>query len=353
MVILMLVFGGGWYWTHRPPEPIAVKVVNADGGRISSRIRATGVVQSDQTVHVTAMQPGVVSWMGAKVGDRVKRGQLLFSLDDAEAKGEVQEQVLKVREAANGLDQARTRLKERQQERKLGGGTQEAVRQARVKVDNEQLVLQQASKRLDILQQRLERRQIRAPINGTVFERKVNEGEYVQVGTKLLVLVGEASREILVKAEPEDASKLELGMSVEVVVEGNANSPAKEKLMRIEPSVRKEGAARYLPVWVSADDEDMGLRLNQQVDVNFDTTGPEVNVRIPLEAVVSRNGRDQVWRISQDRLELQPVELGILGDKFVEIAAGLNAGDQVVLLEGKDLQEGTPVMPMSSSEAKP
>ncbi len=353
LVLLILLAGGGWYWLQHSPEPIEVKVIKADSGRISSRIRATGVVQSERVVHVSATQQGTVSLHGVKVGDVVKRGQLLMTIDDTEALAEIREQELKLKAAAMSVESARVQLRERQQDRNLGGGAQEAVRQARLKLSNEQLAWEQVSQRLDTLRMRLEHRKIKAPIDGMVIDRRVHEGEYVQEGAQMLVLASNTEREIMVKVEPDDASILEPGMRAQVVVESINEHPYNERLLRIEPVIKQEGAARYLPVWVSATDGNQSLRLNQQVDVNFDTRGQHADVRIPLEAVVSRNGLDQVWMIRQGRLVLKPVTLGALGDQYVELVSGLDSGDRVALLEGKDLTEGDIVTPISSSEGKP
>ena len=78
--------------------------------------------------------------------------------------------------------------------------------------------------------------------------------------------------------------------------------------------MRRERNAEHLPVWVSARHPGLPLLLNQQVDVSFETAVWQVAVWVPLEALVSRDGGNHVWRLREGRVHLQRVQLGALGD---------------------------------------
>lgn len=340
VLLLLLMSGGAWVWFQPSPAPQQVDVIQANSGEINSIIRATGVVRSEGTRHVTVAQEGMVTFLGPKTGDQVRADQLLLKLDDTDARAELDEQVLKVQEAENALKYARDNLLARQRERKLGGESANAVREAENRLRDARLTWKLASHRLETMRMKLGRYELRAPIDGVVLDRPVAKGAYVRPGDKAFVIANLESREILVKAEADDGEKLAPDMLASVSPEDRSRGPYQEKILRVEPSVRREENARYLPVWISAGKELATLKINQQVDVNIETKGRNVDVRLPLEAVLSEAGRDHVWKIQDERLRLSPVTLGLVGDRYVEISSGLKAGEAVVIPGGQVLQEG-------------
>lgn len=204
-----------------------------------------------------------------------------------------------------------------------------------------QVARQQAEAAIASARLQLDNHGLRAPLAGVITARQVEAGEFVQPGRPLFELAA-GVREILVKVEPVDAPRLRVGMPAQVSLEGGDGTVAAEHVVRIEPAIRREGNADYLPVWLSAASTALPLVLNQQVDVSLDTDVRQAAVRLPLEALVTRGGRHQVWRLVQGHLRLHAVELGALGDRYAEVRSGLAVGDRVVLPTGQALQEGMP-----------
>ena len=68
-------------------------------------------------------------------------------------------------------------------------------------------------------------------------------------------------------------------------------------------------------------------------------------VVIPEEAVVPTQGADFVWVVAENKVQRRPVTLGVRTPGFVEIAAGVQAGEQVVVGGLEMLQPGMPVRP--------
>ncbi|MDO4904959.1 MAG: efflux RND transporter periplasmic adaptor subunit [Lautropia sp.] len=327
-------------WLGGEAEPIEVMQVEADRGSITTRIRATGVVHSEHVAHLTAMVPGVVAEVKARVGDAVDAGQLLVVLDEAEARNELRVRSAAVQEARNQIGQLERRLRERRQDLAAGGGSRDAAREASDRLKNARLQLQREEAHLETARLRLQRHRIEAPIAGSVTERQANRGEFIEVGKALLTVASVTEREILVKLDPVDATAIEPGMKARVALGTAGGVTADEQVLRVDPSVKKEGTAVHLPVWVSARDTSLPLRLKQQVDVDFVTKARESALRLPPKALVNRDGKSYVWVIRQGHLALQPVETGAMGDRHVEILQGVAAGQAVVLAEGRELQEG-------------
>lgn len=342
-----------WYVSAASQAPIPeVKQVVADSGGIVSSIRSAGIVQSERTVQVMSEAHGVVIEATPKVGDLVKRGQVLVKVSNQEALAEVRGRALAAEELVASIRPLERQLEALRQDYAAGGATLASVKDAQNKLEAERAAHSRAMADLDAARLRLRQYVLTSPINGTVIERKIDQGEYVQTGTPLYTLATTEELEILVKVDPSEAPSIKPGMPVNVSVEGSGNPPVQEHVLRIEPTVKKDGSADYLPVWVSASSKALDLVPNQQVDAGFATEKRNAAVRLPLEALVTRNGHDHVWLVRDGRLALTRVTVGLLGDRYVEIQKGLQAGQRVAMLEGKNLQEGDAVRPVAMEASR-
>lgn len=346
LIVLLLIgalFWVAYHWWSTEDEATLVERLRVDSGVISSSVNATGVVRSRETVVISPMVQGVVTEAGPRVGDDVRQGQVLVQLDSRDAQAELGRQELEVAEAEESLRAAQHMLKERRDDLSIGGGSREAMTDASNRLKSSRIRYQRSLSQLQSRRDALAHYRLTSPIDGVVTSREVNVGEFVQSGIRLYSVASNTQREIQVKVDPVEAMSLSVGQEARVSVEGTGREPEVARVLRVDPSIRKDGNAEYLPVWVSVDSANGGWKLDQQVDVRFTSEIGMARVRLPVTALVTRDGRNYVWQTEEGRLVSRPVTLGMMGDQFVEIKAGLDEHSTVVLLEGQSLQEGDPV----------
>ncbi len=337
---------GGAFWygaasskSNRPE----VKQIVADKGVVVSTVRAPGVVESGKTILITAEVVGVVGETLLRVGQQVREGDPVLRIASDEASSQVRARVVALGEANTLLRQHERLLDALRQDHKAGGEALNAVKDAENRLQIQRSQRDRAQADLDAARIRLKQHELRSPITGTVTEQKVSSGEFVQPGAHLYTLATTDALEIMVKVDLADAPALALGQVVTVSTDGASGKSVQEKVLRIEPSVKRDGSSEYLPVWVSVSGNALGLLPNQQVDVRFTTETLDAAVRLPLEVLVTSNGKDHVWVIQSGHLAMVPVTIGTLGDTMVEIRSGIQAGQAVVMLDGKTFQEGDAV----------
>ncbi|MDO5102663.1 MAG: efflux RND transporter periplasmic adaptor subunit [Lautropia sp.] len=343
LLVVGTLAGLGYHWSTVEAPPALVEELRADNGPITSSINASGVVRSGEAVVISAVAQGVVAEAAPRVGDRVRQGQVLVQLSDRDAQSELVRQKLEVAEAHESLLAAQRTLKDRQEDMNAGGGSRQAVTDAQNQLRSTRVRYQRASSQLQSRQNTLAQYRMTSPIDGLVTSRNVNVGEFVQAGTRLYSVASDTKREIQVKVDPVEAMSLTVGQEAHVSVDGSGGTPDVERVLRMDPSIRKDGNAEYLPVWVSVGSANGRWKLDQQVDVSFTSEVGMARVRLPLKALVMRDGKNHVWQIQEGRLVSKPVTLGIMGDQFVEITQGLDENAAVVVLEGQELREGDQV----------
>jgi len=324
-------------------DPPTVRTVALERGPMSSSIRVTGIVSTTRNVVVASTVDGRAKAVSVEVGDTVARGEAVVTLDRAQMIQQVA-----VQEAAVGLlhveiaNQSRM-LASLRADFHAGGETRESVLKAEDELRTQRARLRQAMAELRLSRLKLSEYTLKAPITGTVIDVRVRAGESVREGQPLLTVAQTSDEQILAKVEPVDALQVHVGMPAIVTVDGAPSVEMKEHVVRIEPSIQKESGADFLAVWISHSSSAAKLRLNQQVDVRLTMDQRSSVVRMPLDALVTRNGKALAWVVENGRIHSVPIETGIFGDHYVEVKSGLHVGQTVAIPEGKALKDGDKV----------
>lgn len=171
--------------------------------------------------------------------------------------------------------------------------------------------------------------EIRAPYDGVVIEKLVNEGQRVMAGDPLLRIAD--LRRVWVEAEvfEQDVALVRLGQRVTVELDAFAGRPRSGPIVFLQPTVDPE--TRTLRVRVELDNADGQLRPGMYATIRVQATGSGAVVHVPRSAVLSTGRRDIVFvRMDDGMLEPRQVVLGIASDDRVEIRSGLSVGETVV-----------------------
>lgn len=331
--------------------PAHVQTIVVERGALSNSIRTTGIVSSTHRVRLASTVSSRVVEVNAEVGSHVKRGEQLVMLDSSHitqkiAVEEADVNLLKI-EVAN-----QTRVLELlNKDFKAGGESLETVRVAEEHLNTLRAQLRQAEAKVKLSHLRKGEYILRAPFSGTIIDSNIHVGEMAAEGIPVLTLTKEGTMEILAKVDPVDAMDIIPGMPVRISLEGVRGMELKEQVLRIEPAIQKKGNADYLAVWVSLTSPEHRFRLDQQVDVWLTLVERNDVLRLPLEALTTRNSDEFfAWIVEDGRLHLTALETGVFSDRFVEITSGIRPGQIVAVLGNSSLKEGDKVFVGASTE---
>ncbi|HLG47731.1 MAG TPA: efflux RND transporter periplasmic adaptor subunit [Reyranella sp.] len=312
-------------------------------------------INEDTTTPVFSPFSGRVSKLIAKPGDHVERGAPLFAIEASEF---VQGQNDLVTAVA-GVDKAKSRLQLAQQVEKrqrellaIKGGALKDLEQAQSDLVNAQgdmrsaeIALAAARNRLRILGRsddeidKLEKMDrigaetiVSAPIAGTIIQRRVGLGQYINTGASDPVFtVGDLSTVWLVaNVRESDAPKMKVGAPVEVSVLAYPGRIFNAKLSYVAPAL--DPNTRRLPV--RAEIENPGRALLPEMFASFRIVSGESRLMpaVPQEAVVYEGAQARVWvaRPDQKTVLTRPIEVGTTTNGLVEVRKGLSVGESVV-----------------------
>jgi len=386
-------------------KAVEVRMDTVSRRDLVAAVTASGKIDAEKTVDVTADITGRILKLAVKEGDVVKKGQFLVQIDPVQFEGAVSrgEALLASNEAA--LVQARTNRD--QTKRQLDRAMQihstapeliatEAVEQAQQAYDvavstfaANQAQVQEARASLQEARDNLARTRLYAPISGRVVRLPVHEGEVAVPGTfsketALLMTIADLST-ILAKVQVDetDVVRLHLGDSVAVSIDAYPDTTFLGRVTKISNSAKlsQTAAAAQTGTNDRAVDFDVEVTLqNPPADVRPDlsctariVTDTRKNVlSIPIIALTVREHEkvpnedlapqdtiravkkfkkketEGVFVVRDGLATFRPVKIGIAGDEYFEVVDGVREGETIVggtYQAIRDLKDGDRVKP--------
>ncbi|MGA7328794.1 MAG: efflux RND transporter periplasmic adaptor subunit [Rhodomicrobium sp.] len=170
-----------------------------------------------------------------------------------------------------------------------------------------------------------------APISGTVIQRKVNAGQYIQSAANDPVFtIGDLSNVWLVAHLHEmDIPFVHLGAVLKTSVLAFPDKPLLAKVVYIAPMV--DAASRRLTV--RAEIQNPGLALKPEMFASFTIISgdPQPHPAVPQSAIIYEGSEAHVWVVQKDRrISSRKVVLGQAAGNMIEVRSGLTAGEEAV-----------------------
>lgn len=319
--------GNGGEGGGPPPTPVEVAVAFQD--TVVDAISATGQIEAFQSIELRPEVEGRIVSILVREGALVRRGTPLFKVDDAEL-------VAQVARLEAQRDLARQALARTQQLIEEGAAAQADLEEAEARARSTQADL-------DLTAVRLERTVVRAPFGGIVGARLVSLGDYVTSNRSLVTLQTVDPQRAVFDVPERYADALAVGQQVEFRVAAYPDRVFAGTVDFVDPVVRLPG--RTISVKAIAPNADRSLQSGMFIEARLSTEVRPEAVVIPEDAVLPLQDQTFVWVIVEGSATRREVQLGVRTPGFVEINAGVEAGEQVVVGGLERLFEGAPVMP--------
>ncbi|MEW6297696.1 MAG: efflux RND transporter periplasmic adaptor subunit [Thermodesulfobacteriota bacterium] len=214
------------------------------------------------------------------------------------------------------------------------GRHQDAVEEIR----NRQALLLQRRSELEIARQQLADTTIRAPFDGVIQVRHASVGEYLAEGAPVVTLVRMDPLRLRAEVPERAAPSVRAGQKVRVTIEGDANV-YEGRVMRLGPTINEQN--RMLTVEADVRNDGL-LRPGSFARSEIVTAEGEEALAVPAGAVVTFAGLEKVFLVRDGKAVETPVSTGRRADGWVEVIAGVNRGERVILDPGS-LRSGQPV----------
>ena len=336
--------------------PPPVEVMKVDLAPPTEELTLPGEVRGWYSSTIYARVSGYVAKWIVDIGDRVKKDQVLATIDTPELDAQLDagqaqlvasEAEVKVKEAE--VDFAKTTYDRWQGSPKGSVSDQEreekkaryAVSVAQLNAARARVTLDQANvSRLTFLARF---KQVVAPYEGVITERRVDIGDLVTAGstaaTTPLYEIAQSEKVRVFADVPQIAtSEVGEGTPVRVTAKEYPNRKFEGKITATSKSIDLK--ARTLRVEVDLSNDDLALLPGMYVQAAFHLKTTSF-VQVPASALIFRAAGPQVAVIDGNAtVKFQDVTIARDNGAFVEIASGLSAGDQVALNISNQIANG-------------
>ncbi len=302
-------------------------------------IEFSGPLVAPSTAVVRAKAAGTLLALKVSEGSRVKAGQMLGTVDLAELNSRVAERNAMLESARAQLTQAERTHESNQRLADQKFISPQALDTSRSTLETAQAQARAAQAQLDAFRVGLRDAALIAPISGVVAKRHVVPGEKLSVEQQVLTIVDLAKLELAGSVGTHEVSQLAPGMPVQVRIEGH-DAEVTGRLARIAPAA--EAGTRAIGVTIELANPKEAFRAGQYALARVVLADPAQRLTVPVTAIGSTSGQEQVWVIENGALVRRAVTTGRRDEREgrVEVLQGLNAGAQVLAARFDNLREG-------------
>ena len=369
-VAVVVAAGAALYWRFLRAVPAAVVVVGE--GRVPAFVVGPATVQSRVPLTVSARVTSTVTAVAVDVGDPVRAGQLLVTLDDRDLVARRAAVASQQASLARQVEAAQASVARAQADLTLAqvkrGRDAQLRRQGFVSqavLDASEAALQSAQAALDSAQATLAARQadqvtlvqearvadaqvgfarLVAPMSGMVTQRLVEPGTTVAPGTPILRLVDPAALWVATRVDESVVARVRPGQPASIRL--RSGEALTGTVARV--ALQSDAATRELDVHVAFDSPPSRFAIDQEAEVRI-AVGHDEGLLVPLQALVrDRDGRQGVLAVREGRARFAPVSTGTSHDGLVLVREGLRAGDSVIT-QARTARDGMRVAPQPAA----
>jgi RND family efflux transporter MFP subunit len=341
-------------WQKAHPDPAAPgrpTAAIADLRNINFFVNAAGEIAPAEQVSVRPQINGRVDLLPVDVGDIVKKGTLLFKLDDKELQQELASNLTDIDKAKLGLEKAERDYKRAQQLLAEKLISQEAYDNTKTAFELAKNALESSQRAKAITDEHLAYTVVRAPFDCTVLTRPVSMGQAVSGsdgfngGTEVLTIADLNSMIINAQVNQADVPRLKAGEPVEVTVEAVADLQITGRVERVYPQATIKNNIKGYPARIVLKNVDPRVRPGMTANVKIPVASADNVTAVPLEAVFTEKNPDTgqmerfVYVQRGGAFDKRNVKVGISDFFYAEIQEGLKAGEIVSLELPKDERE--------------
>jgi RND family efflux transporter MFP subunit len=193
-----------------------------------------------------------------------------------------------------------------------------------------QAVLAQRRAEFELAKQQLSDTSLRAPFDGAVQARLANLGEFLAAGAPVVRLVKTDPLRLRLEVPERDAAVVRLSQRVRLVVEGDTNAYS-GTITRVSPAIDEQSRMLMAEADVR---NDGSLRPGLFARAHIITHENDEGLAVPANALITFVGLEKAVVIKDGKALEKNVTTGRRGTGWVEIVAGLKAGEKVVIEPG-------------------
>ena len=359
------------------PKAVHVEAVRQES--VKRAVDVVGTLAPVDQVTISSEADGKVSRILADLGDRVKAGQVLIQIDNEKQQYTLEQQQAALARAlaqygasdpehlpeiertpdamrANSdLVQATQAFNRATELFKRNLISQQALDDAEAALHSKRAIynsalqtgknlrasIQASQAAMKLADRQLRDTQIRAPFDGFVEKRLVNQGELVKTQTAVIAIVRLDPLKVTAEIPERMAPWINTGETVQLQVDAYQGRTFNGRVSRISPAVNS--STRAFPFEALVPNPDAALKPGTFARVHIESSKVDHVLTLPYSALQYRYGVNRVFVVDGDKLALRELSVGERMGERIEILGGVKAGERVAATDVDTLNDGMAV----------
>lgn len=328
-----------------PVKTVQADVVTVTLGSVPLTSVVPGAVVPDQKAQIASRLMGYIKNLDVKVGQEVKRGDLLFSIDSGDIKSQISQANSAYQQALAALKDANLDYKRFTKLYKEDSVSKQQYDKIKLQYSVAQENLASAKSGLSQAKSQLNYANVKAPFDGVIVQKMAVAGSLAAPGNPVVVMENLKSLSVQTQVSADLYAVLRNGDTAKVMIDG----------------IKKPFVGTIYTLVSAADPKTrthtVKLSLPNVNDVNSGTfarvifkRGERQTMMLPVSAVINRAGIEGVFVVENGHAFFHMVRTGATMDGMVEVQSGLALGEQIVISNNQDMLNGDVVETSQSSE---
>ena len=318
-------------------------------------LTASGYVVARRKAAVASKGTGTLVFLGVDEGDRVKKGQIIARLEDSDVAASLQRARENLRVAQADLNDAKQSLERVRILIKQGLIAQADFDVAEARYQRVVATIDAAKFGVREAEVAVENTRIVAPFDGTVLKKNADVGEIVAplagaASSKAAVVTIADMSSLEVDADVSEANitRVTPEQSCEVTLDAYPQQRYPAYVTKIVPTADRAKATVLVKIKFREYDQRVLPEMSAKISFlaagsSASATESKALLTVPAAAVTTRDGRQVVFQIKEDRALEVPVTTGQKFAGLLEITGGLKEGDKVIAKVDAQLKAGAKV----------
>lgn len=306
------------------PLPVTAHIASPQA--LDTRIRATGSIIANEEVDLKTETAGKIIGIYFKEGTRVRKGELLAKINDAELQASL----------IRAESQEKLAADKEQRRRVLFEKNNISPEDYEVTLNE----LKSLQAEVKLIKARIAKAEVRAPFDGYVGLRYVSEGSYVSTDTRIATLQDVNQVKLDFSIPERYANDVRRGQSVLFRVTGNDRAYS-GRIYAIEPKIDLN--TRTVQLRAICPNPEGRIIPGSFAEVELVLGETPDALLVPTEALIPELGGQKLYVVRDGKAVPLMVETGIRTDRNVQITKGLAINDTVITSGTLQIRPGMPV----------
>jgi len=313
---------------------VEVNQITANGN--NPFLSVSGKIQATNSADLSTRMMGYVNKVHVNVGDKVRKGQLLVSINNSDLQAKRAQVNAGITEATAAFNNAQ---KDYNRFKNLFANNSASQKEMDDRTANYEMAkarLEAANQMKNEINAQFAYSNITAPFSGTVTSKNVETGNMANPGVPLISLETPGNFEVMAMVPETEISEIQKGTLVDVLIK-SINKTIKGKVVEVSTSAKNTGGQYLVKIDLEKTDANILSGMFTTVQFPVERKAKTELVLIPTEVIVTNGQLSGVYTVSQTNTALlRWLRLGRTFGDQVEVLSGLNSDEAyIVSAEGK------------------